>query len=48
MVLLRGTSLRQNPYARIEWIWFFLFNTGNLALSLVENRRKKQKETETQ
>jgi hypothetical protein len=45
MVLLHGTSLRQNPYARSEWICFFVFNIGNFALSLIERRRKRQNGT---
>jgi hypothetical protein len=47
LVLTHGTSRRQNPFALIEWVFYFAFSTGNFALFVVERRRKEDKEFET-
>ena len=47
LVLIQGTSLKQNRFALLEWTCFFIFNTGNFALSLVERRRRETKESES-
>jgi len=47
LIVIHGTSRVENRFARIEWICFLVFNTGNFALYHVERRRKKQKEAET-
>ena len=46
LIVIHGTSRAENRFARLEWICFFVFNTGNFALYHVERRRQKKKEAE--
>ena len=47
LIVIHGTSRAENRFARVEWICFLVFNTGNFALYHVERRRKNKKEAET-
>jgi hypothetical protein len=47
LIVIHGTSLKQNRFVLVECACFFAFSTGNFALSLLERRRKK-KEPEIQ
>jgi hypothetical protein len=47
LIVIHGTSRAENRFARVEWICFFVFNTGNFALYHAERRRKNKKEAET-
>jgi len=46
LIVLHGTSLKQNRFVLIEWACFLAFSTGHFALYLVERHRKKKKESE--
>jgi hypothetical protein len=46
LVVLHGTSLRQNRFALLEWICFTISITGNFVLMNVESSRRKKRQSE--
>jgi hypothetical protein len=43
LLIFRGMTQARNPFARTEWVCYFLFCTGNVAMHLVERRRRNKK-----